>query len=67
MTTKIKKITKIEARKVLDVAVQRFIDWRKEPILAIGNNTSKEPERPNPLLDIEVSLRRCERVGVFSR
>lgn len=41
-----------------------FIIKNNEEVFALPNNFDGET---NPLVDVEISLRRCERVGFFSK
>lgn len=66
MSPKLKKITCEEARSVIvDKNVLKLVVNRKEPVFIIKSRISQD--KKEPLLEVEVALRKCERVGLFSK
>ncbi len=51
---------------IKDKETTRKLKYTKEPVFKI-NHSNMEIKIPDQLVDIEISLRKCKRVGVFRR
>lgn len=50
---------------VIDKDIAKEMKETEEPIYKINSDTSAEIKTPNQLINIEIALRRCRRVGMF--
>lgn len=50
---------------IVDKEIPKEIKENKEPVFKINSSSNAEIETPDQLINIEIALRRCRRVGVF--
>lgn len=62
MIKKLIPLSKEDAAKILPRRVIRRFD--NESVFKLKPSTAK-PHKPDPLLKLEISFRRCDRLGVF--
>lgn len=68
MKSKLKKLNEKEIRNYLpDVAILSRVKGKKDPVLWLVEAKRSTDTRIDPLLDLEISLRKCERLGVFRK
>ncbi len=63
------KLKQIETRElegiIIDKSIVKEIKETKEPVYKISSSASTEIKNSNQLINIEIALRRCRRVGIF--
>lgn len=62
--TKLKKIKSDKINEYLFNADVQKINKTGEPVFIVAGNFSSQ-EKADPLLNVEISLRKCQRVGLF--
>jgi len=68
MKNRLKKITVVDAKKIItDKDVFCNIKFEREPFFKINQTHQSEKCNCDPLLDIEIALSRCSRVGLFGK
>lgn len=66
MTSKLKEISSEELHEVVhDAVVLRGIE--RDDLRVFVVTTKQRDDKEAPLVDIEISLRKCERLGVFGK
>ena len=68
MKSKLIRINEKEFRAYFDDSfILSYIKSKKESVLKLVEFKPSHNERIDPLLDLEISLRKCDRLGVFRK
>ena len=67
MKGSLKKIKIEEISKIVDKDTSRQIKKNKLPVFKLDKVELRKKEISDPLLRLEITLRKCERVGVFRK